>query len=224
MNQAQILIADLVNAIFDEVHRLSPPTLYVSREWLEKAEATIPAAIGNVLQSVKGLPPPASEALRKIVEDIVTESWKKTSAEHRPKAWVEKWYAAETDEDRKRIYYSALKYKCLDMKRKRAEEEKLFVSYDELADRASAGEGERKSQRPALPSTQDNQDAGLLKEKLHEALLELPIMIAVTARLLPLADGNVSKLARHLSLPQRQVARYVARIRKHFAEKGLGPV
>lgn len=220
--QDRVVIADLVDAVLAEVQRRSPPTEYVTREWLEKGEAVIPEAIDSVLQGVKGLPPRASEALRTLLGEMVSESWKEAAGQCRPEPWVERFYGAKTKEERDRIFYSALKYTCLEKKRQQAQARKRFVSLDELEERASAGDGEPPPS--ALPSTQDNQDAGLLKEQLHEALLELPIMVAVTAHLLPMAEGNVSKLARHLDLPQRQVARYVARIRKHFAEKGLGPV
>ncbi len=52
-------------------------------------------------------------------------------------------------------------------------------------------------------------------------MLGLPIQLAVIAYLMPGADGNASKLARYLDIPQRQMARHLVRIRAHFKKHGL---
>ena len=168
------------------------------------------------------LSPKSRETLNKVLGEVVRESWAITEKQLRPKAWVEKFYAAKTDEDRRRIFYWALDKHCLDLKRKRRVEERLFTSLDELeagAEAAAEAPGARRLPRP--PSAGENLEQGLLKEKLHQAMLGLPIQLAVIAYLMPGADGNASKLARYLDIPQRQMARHLVRIRAHFKKHGL---
>ena len=60
-----------------------------------------------------------------------------------------------------------------------------------------------------------------VEARFRQALLALPIELAVLVCAMPLVDGNVSALARELGQPQRRTARQFARIRKHFAGHGL---
>lgn len=215
------VIEEIVSQVVEELERRrSPADIFVTRDWLKKTEALIDEAIDVVFKPLAGLHPEVQPALREVVQSVVRESWKRTAKQFQPKAWVEKWWAAETDEDRQRIHYWALKNHCLDLKRKQKVEERLFTSLDELQDRAEGGAEDSKG-GPPLPSTSDNLELSELKAKLKQAVLELPILLAVIVHLLPLAEGNASKLARHLGIPQRQMSRHLARIREHFQKHGL---
>jgi RNA polymerase sigma factor (sigma-70 family) len=141
--------------------------------------------------------------------------------EAHPKAWVLKFRQAQAAEDRKRIFLWALKNKCLDDARRRQFEQGHFVSLDELEEQENEADDTGSRCRP-LPSVRENPDAGLEQEAFRRAVLELPIMLAVIVHLLPLVDGNASELARQLGIPQRHMARHLARIRTHFTERGLG--
>lgn len=216
------VIEEIVSQVIEELERRrSPSDTFVTREWVKKTEASIDEAIDVVFKPLADLHPEVQPALREVVQSIVRESWKITAKQLQPKAWVEKWWAAETDEDRQRIFYWALKNHCLDEKRKQKVEERLFTSLDELQDRADGGAEDSKGGGPPLPSMSDNPELIELKAKLQQAILELPIMLAVIVHLLPLANGNASKLSRHLGVPQRQMSRHLARIREHFKKHGL---
>ncbi len=216
------VIEEIVSQVIEELERRrSPSDAIVTRDWLTKTEAMIDEAIDVVFKPLADLHPEVQPALRQVVQSVVRESWKQTAKQLRPKAWVEKWWAAETDEDRQRIYYWALKNRCLDLKRRKKVEERLFTSFNELQDRAEGAAEDSKPAGPRLPSTSDNPELNELKAKLKQAILELPILLAVIVHLLPLAKGNASKLARHLGIPQRQMSRHLARIREHFQKHGL---
>jgi hypothetical protein len=215
------LLAELVDRVLDELQRRGPATEFVTGEWLDSTSGVIDEAIAEVMKLVINVPPAFKQDLEKILREVVWSSWRKMDKDFRPKAWVEKFWAAEADEDRNRIFYSALKYICLEKKREKREAEKRFVSLDALEDQALKAADGGPAPQETLPSATDNQDAGLVKEKLHEALLTLPIQLAVIAYLLPGANGNASNLARRMGIPQKQMSRHLAKIRKQFRRHGL---
>lgn len=219
---AQALLAELVSQVLDEIERRGAPADFVTREWLDKTRGVIDGAIADVMKGVTGVPVPFQEALDKLVREIVWEAWGITDKQLRPKAWVEKFWAAETDEDRRRIFYSGLKYIALEMKRQKKKEAQLHVSLDALEDQERTAEDGPRGATGPIPSVSENPEAGLLKEQFHKALLGLPIQLAVIAYLLPGTRGNASKLARYLDIPQKQMSRHLARIREHFQKNGLG--
>ncbi|UPT75888.1 MAG: hypothetical protein M0D55_09575 [Elusimicrobiota bacterium] len=199
------LLEDFVMLAIEELQRRAPPAEYVTREWLDQMRGLIAGVLADlslvVPEAMPELTRQGQETFCKLLEETVRQSWEITEKQLRPKAWVEKFYAAETDEDRRRIFYWALKNHCLDLKRKQRVEGRLFTSLDELQERAEQAAEDPGRKAPRLPSTADNPELGLLKEKLHQALLGLPIQLAVIAYLMPGAEGNASKLGRYLDIP-----------------------
>lgn len=217
------LLAELVDRVLNELWRRGPTAGFVTGEWLDSTSGMIDESIAEVMKLVINVPPTLKQGLETILREVVWTSWRKMDKDFRPKAWVEKFWAAETDEDRSRIFYSALKYNCLEMKREKREEEKRFVSLDALEDQARKAAEGGPAPEETLPSVTENPDAGLLKEKLHEVLLTLPIQQAVIAYMMVGAEGNASKLARRMNIPQKQMSRHLAKIRKQFRRHGLEP-
>jgi len=108
------VIEEIVSEVIEELERKTtdPPQAFITRDWLKKTKASLDEAIDVVFKPLADLHPEVQRTLRQIVQSIVRESWELTAKQLQPKAWVEKWWVAETDEDRRRIYYWALKNHC----------------------------------------------------------------------------------------------------------------
>ncbi|MDE1977557.1 MAG: hypothetical protein KGI84_09915 [Elusimicrobia bacterium] len=219
------VLAELVDLVLDDFERRTPPppTGLVTGQWIDESRPHLELAIAETMKLVINVPPQFRDHLEKLLRDIVMESWKITNQQLRPRAWVDKFWAAETDADRERIFMSAVKYNALEAKRKKEEEEKRFVSLDALEERARDAWDHGEMPAQPVPSVTENLEAGLLKEKLHVAMLELPILLAVIAYMMLGAEGNASKLGRYLDIPQKQMSRHLAKIREVFRRHGLNP-
>jgi len=124
------ILQDFVNVALEEIMRRCPKTDFVTREWLDKSGEVVEGVIADICLTVpEALPkmtPKAHEAVCELLGNVVRESWEITAKQFRPKAWVEKFHAAETQEDRERIFYWALKNKCLDINRRKRVEQTTF--------------------------------------------------------------------------------------------------
>lgn len=215
----QAVLDRLVAEVHRSTMRRAPNTTgFITRIWLDEARRIWEEEARLAAKSA----PDVSDRDRPLVESALLHSWRLTEKKLRPKAWVEKFYQAKTEDDRRGIFFRALKSRCLDKLRQRRREARRFVSLDGLAEDSGGTGGGASALGEAMPSQRENYDAPFLQEQFRRALLELPILLAVIAGQLPRTRGNASKLAREMDIPQRQMARYLARIRDHFAKHGLG--
>ena len=193
---------------------------------MDRARGTIDAVLEDLSRAIPrampNLTPDAQEDALKLLRLTVWHAWRETETGPRPKAWAEKFWSAGSAADRQQIFFAAIKYKALEARRQQTADAQRFVSLDALGAPADDSEGGSVSPAGPAPSVTENHEAGLLKEELHQALLGLPIQLAVIAHLMPLAEGNASKLADRLGIPQRKMSRHLARIREHLRKRGLG--
>ncbi|MDE2291998.1 MAG: hypothetical protein KGL53_07940 [Elusimicrobia bacterium] len=214
-------VEELIGRLFGDVFRATlaqAPTRAPTGAWFDQTRDIVDRAVRQVVAAAPEVP----EQLRPATERVLREEWRLAEKLNRPPAWYEKWLAAETEEDRERIFARAGKSRSIDAWRRRRWELRHFVSLDALTEEheKAADEGVAVPS-DACPSSRDDLDYPFFKEQFRAALLELPILLVVIVYMLPATGGNASELARSMGIPQRQMARHIARIRKHLAKHGL---
>jgi hypothetical protein len=128
--------------------------------------------------------------------------------------------------DEQAYYSRALRNVMADERRANRVWYRRFTSLDALMEKADQTEEPVEKPEFIPPSTHADNPCVILEKAetaaaFRQALLELPIQLAVMVYALPMVNGNVSKLARQLGQPQRRTARQVERIQRHLAAKGL---